>query len=377
MPVAAPQPARELALASAIGNQAFARLVATRRAVAREPAAPAPPEAAASDAPAADGLVLQSADPALDGRDATEVYAELRDVLTSYRDGVETFTGSSLKMVEAEQHWAANLNLFGDLVELVNGADLPDPGRWDAVFALWDEVGAELDAALPQVAPATLNEAGAAGQIALELFDQAFELGQTTSDEFLAYMQGFQGAAITVHTVASVTRDIAFCALLAGVAVVAAPAAAGIGLTAGETALGMGLLGGTIGATVNTQAAALIEAMDLMHDLVVEGQSWEQALDGIDWALIGSARACSRGCCGPPSSAPERPAHRARSWAHWTPVPRPPPTAPPWSRSRPRCATASCSAAPRGRCSAAPAARSRRRWRPGSARRWTRFQACW
>ena len=190
-------------------------------------------------------------------------------------------------MVEAEQHWAANMNLFGDLVELVNGADLPDPGRWDAVFALWDEVGAELDAALPQVAPATLNEAGAAGQIALELFDQAFELGQTTSDEFLAYMQGFQGAAITVHTVASVTRDIAFCALLAGVAVVAAPAAAGIGLTAGETALGMGLLGGTIGATVNTQAAALIEAMDLMHDLVVEGQSWEQALDGIDWALIG------------------------------------------------------------------------------------------
>ena len=53
-PAVAPQPARELALAAAIGNQAFARLVATRRAIAREPAAPAPPEEAAAEPAPAD-----------------------------------------------------------------------------------------------------------------------------------------------------------------------------------------------------------------------------------------------------------------------------------------------------------------------------------
>jgi prophage maintenance system killer protein len=273
-PAAPPQPAPTLALASAIGNQAFARHVAARRTVAREPAA-------------TDSLVLQSQDPSLDGRDAQEVSGELRDMLTSYRDGVETFTGSALKLVAAEQQWARNLNLFGELVELFNGVELPDPGRWDAVFALWDEVQNELDGAIGQTAPESLAGAGAAGQAALELFDQAFALGQQTSDEFLAYVQGFQGAAQTVHTVASVTRDIAFCALLASVAVVAAPAAVGMGLTAGETALAMGLTGGVVGGGVNANAAAIVEAMDLMHDLVVEGQSSDQALDGVDWALIG------------------------------------------------------------------------------------------
>ena len=193
----APQPT--LALASAIGNQAFARLVTSQRAVAREPA---PAEAVTEP------LVLQSDDPSLDGRDAEEVSGELRDMLTSYRDGVETFTGSALKLVAAEQQWAQHMNLFGELVELFNGVELPDPGRWDAVFALWDEVQSELDGALGQAAPETINDAGAAGQVALELFDQAFALGQETSDEFLAYMQGFQGAALQVHTVASITRDI-------------------------------------------------------------------------------------------------------------------------------------------------------------------------
>jgi hypothetical protein len=272
----APRPVPSLALASAVGNQAFARMVAAQRTVAREPAAEA-----------AEALVVESGDPSLDGRDAGAVAGELRELLTSYRDGVETFTGSALSLVRAEQKWAQNMNLWGDLVEWFNDVELPDPGRWDAVFALWEQVQSELDDAVAQATPETLADAGAAGQAALALFDEAFALGQQTSDEFLAYMQGFQGAALEVHTIATITRDIAFCALLASVAVVAAPAAVGIGLTAGETALGLGLLGGATGAQFSAQAALVVESMDLFHDLVVEGQSWEQALDGIDWALIG------------------------------------------------------------------------------------------
>lgn len=272
-----------LALQRSAGNRAVSGILARQA-----PAADAP--AAAEPAAGETRLVLESEDPALDSRSAEEVATELREMLTSYRDGVSTFEGSALQMFEGEQQWAQKLNVFGQLVELVNQVEMPPPGRWDAVFALWDEVGVELDGALGMAAPETLTDGARLGQAALELFDQAFALGQSTSDEFLGYMEGFQGAAQTVHTVASVTRDIAFCVLLAGAVVVVAPAIAGAGLgtaaTVGGTTLTMGLTGAALEGNVLAGAATVAEAIDMADELLRQGEDWDQAWADFDLALI-------------------------------------------------------------------------------------------
>ena len=177
------------------------------------------------------------------------------------------------------------MNVFGDIVELVNGVELPDPGRWDAVFALWDEVSAELDAALPQTTPETLNGAGAAGQAALELFDQAFDLGQADLGRVPGLHAGLPGrGADRPHGRHHHARHRVLRAAGGRGRGRRAGRPPGSGSPPARPRSAWACWAARSAPTVSTRAAAVVEAMDVMHDLVVEGQSWEQALDDIDWA---------------------------------------------------------------------------------------------
>ena len=186
----------------------------------------------------------------------------------------------------------------------MNSQEPPDAGRWDQLDPWWDEVAAKLDAALAiEVGPDSITQLGTTYEAALRQYLENVEIAEHMSNEFMVYMQGFQGAAKAAAETISLMRDITF-AFAVGVAVVAAAPAvaaaagvvvAGAGLT-GTTATvvattGTGLVLGGIGAEfeggVQGTAALVIESVGVLEDLMDESKTWEEALAGFDYGAIG------------------------------------------------------------------------------------------
>lgn len=274
-----------LALQRTAGNQAVARMLQ------REPAAPEPA------APPADaGQVLQSPDPAVDGRGVDEVGADLLERDRRYRAGIDEFKRNVDDAQAGERDWYGRLDLLGEFIDLFNAAPRTDPARWDLVRTEWDGVAGRLDAALAvPVSPATINALGANSREAIERFDSAYAKDQASIAEFSAYLQGYTHALENVEGVSTIVRDVSFAGAVGIAVVIAAPAAfatvaaTGVGTAASGavTVAAMAGMGGAMEGGGRAIGALLVEGGGMLEDLVAEGRSWNEAVDAFDYVLVG------------------------------------------------------------------------------------------
>ncbi|GIG68873.1 Fic family protein [Phytomonospora endophytica] len=298
-----------LRLQSSAGNRAVSRMLSVQRQdpdeVSAPMSSPAPAMSSAEPVSAEPAQpTLSSSDPQVDGRTVTEVGGDLQARAGRYVRAIDSFKQTGVDSRQQEVDWYGELDLVGEFIDLFNSAPRTDPARWDAVPGQWDEVRAELDAAI--AVPTTPERIGEAGRLTHEgfaHFDRVFRLDQQLRDEFSQYLRGFSQSAEGVHTVAVVVRDVSFAAAVSVAVVIAAPvvatgaaaAASYVGLTGtaatvatyGGTALTMGAMGAGIEGGGQALPVAVMEGVGLLNDMVVEGRTWNDAAARFDWGLIG------------------------------------------------------------------------------------------
>lgn len=260
----------------------------------------APADASAMPAPS----VLASGDPDVNGRTVAAVGADLQARARGYRDSAAAMGESAQSSKLLEEEWYAELGLIGGFIDLFNDVDQTDPGRWDVVRVCWETAAGELDRVLAlRVRDDNINELGREGERAIQTYHDAHAITERSRAEFMRYLRGFEGSAGGAVLVTTIVRDVSFAAAVGIAAVMAAPvvfSAAGsfatgtLGLSGtsatvfagGTTALAMGGLGAGIEGGGQTVAALVVEGSRLIDDLMDETMTWEQAIDGFDWATV-------------------------------------------------------------------------------------------
>ncbi len=244
--------------------------------------------------------IIRSDDPALDGRPAADVAAEVRARMGRYRALVPQSIEDAVAAKQQEARWYARLGLVGGFIDLLNDEERTDPGRWDAVVVEWRTAAGEIERALTVVAdPAAVVEGGRSSERALQQVDRALRYDRWARRAFEKHLTGFTDSAGDVLLVSTVVRDLSFAAAV-GLAVTAmapvvyagaAAAAGGVGLSGGAataaahlaTGATMGAIGGAYQATTRGSAVALVEGCALLDALLDEETTWQEAINAFDW----------------------------------------------------------------------------------------------
>lgn len=248
----------------------------------------------------AEQQIIRSDDPALDGRPAADVAAEMRARIGRYRALVPQSIEDAVAAKQQEARWYARLGLVGGFIDLFNDEERTDPGRWDAVVVEWRTAAGEIERALTVVAdPAAVVEGGRSSERALQQVDRALRYDRWARRAFEKHLTGFTDSAGEVLLVSTVVRDLSFAAAV-GLAVTtmapviyagAAATAGGLGLSGGAatvaahaaTAATKGVIGGTYQGTTRASAVLVIEGCALLDALLDEETTWQEAIDGFDW----------------------------------------------------------------------------------------------
>lgn len=251
----------------------------------------------------AEQQIVRSDDPAIDGRSAADVAAELGARVGRYRELVPQSIADAVDAKQREARWYAELGLVGGVVDLFNDRERTDPQRWDAVVVEWRTAEGEIERALALVTdPAAVIEAGRQSERALGQFERAMRYDRWARAAFAKHLTGFTDAAGDVLVVTTLVRDLSFAAaaalaVMAMAPVIYASAAMGagaLGLSGGAvtaaahvtTAATMGVITGGYQGTVRSSAALVVEGGALLDALLDEETTWQQAIDGVDWDLI-------------------------------------------------------------------------------------------
>jgi hypothetical protein len=307
------QPAKGDALASAfqqrLSTPERGRLLAILHdeaaAATEEPAAPAADNAAAAAPATEEEAVLQSPDPAVNGRTVSDVGTELHGKAKNYG------------RFPAQQQDYANDNLrnekrilddhdgvLGSAINLFNDATAPDPERWRKAVVDWGVVQTQLQAVLAlQPTASNINLMGELTEKGLAGWEAAMAQTSRNSDEMLRYLEGFSQAAKAVHSGVQLSSEILMAGAIACAVVLTGPAILAVGgqivttlgatgATAaaikGTTALvGAGLVGAGFKGTAQGGTQALIETGELIYDTQVKEKSFEQAAKDFDWSAVG------------------------------------------------------------------------------------------
>jgi hypothetical protein len=276
---------------------------------ATEEAADAEPEPGtekAASVPAApdDEAVLQSSDPAINGRPVVEVGAELRDKAASYaRFPAQQQEYASYNLRNERRVLAEHDGVLGDVINLFNGADAPNPDRWHKAVGDWGVVQTQLQTVLAMVPSASsINTMGELVENGLRGWEAAMAETSRYSNEFLQYLEGFSQAARNVHTGVELTSEIAMAGAIACAVVLTGPAIAVLGgklagavgatgaaaaavkgtvVLAGSGLVGAGFKGGTY-----TGAQVAVEAGEMAYDMAARGKDLRAAADGFDWGAV-------------------------------------------------------------------------------------------
>ena len=304
-PVSAPQPEAPLPAAgpaplgvtSILALQQTAGNAAVTDMLARWPL-PGPLPAAPPGEP-----VLQSSHPEVTGKPISAVGADLHKRDQRHLDVTPLIRNHAVQTQLQEIRWDDKLGLMGNFIDVFNDEEQPNPQRWFKVIFEWDMVKVELIAALATPAtPETINHLGRKSEQALDHWKRTAELSSRYTNEFEAYLKGFSHSAETVLVVAETVRDVSF-AVAVGAAVIAfAPAtfavmsgyAGAVGLTGtaatvaagGGTVLAMGGMGAAMEGGGQVVGTTLAQGFWMLEDLIIEGRSWNEAVDNFDWAMI-------------------------------------------------------------------------------------------
>jgi hypothetical protein len=279
---------------------------------ATEEAEPAAAEAAAAPGgPAAatpggtEEVILQSSDPAVDGRAVTDVGAELHAKAANYgRFPAQQQEYASYNLKNEKRILDDHDGIIGGAINLFNDADAPNPERWRKAVVDWGVVQAQLQAVLTmQPTPTSINKMGELAEKGLAGWDAAMAQTSQYSDEFLRYLEGFSRAAKAVHAGVELTAEIAMAGAIACAVVLTGPAilavggqlATSVGATGaaavaikGTTALvGAGVVGAGFKGTTQAGTQVLVETGEAIYEMGAKGKSLDQAAAGFDWSAVG------------------------------------------------------------------------------------------
>jgi hypothetical protein len=263
-----------------------------------------PPPAGAAADPFGLPPVLQSSDPAVDGRPVHDVGADLKVRAKRAARLSPMLRDYAIRTEKDERDILRDHDgLLAGFVNLFNDADKPNPARWQKLAADWEVVTSYL-ATVDRTVPAaeTINRMGQTTEQGLRLWETTWARSSRATDELLKYLEGFSQATAKVHAGVELTGDIALagavaCAVvLTGPAILAAGgylagAAGATGVAAKVVVGGTAVVGaGTVGAAteggIKASGQTIVETAELIGDLAAEGKTWEQAAARFDWGAI-------------------------------------------------------------------------------------------
>jgi hypothetical protein len=249
--------------------------------------------------------ILQSSDPAVNGRPVADVGAELHGKAANYgRFPAQQQEYASYNLENEKRILDDHDGVIGGVINLFNDAEAPSPERWNKVIVDWGTVQQLLQAVLAmQPTPANINVMGELTEKGLAGWERAMTYTSGYSDEFLRYLEGFSQAAKSVHAGVELTAEIAMAGAVACAVVLTGPAilavggqiATSIGATGaaaaaikGTTALvGAGLVGGGFKGSAQAGGQVAVEGVEALGDVIVKGKSLEEAAAGFDWGAVG------------------------------------------------------------------------------------------
>jgi hypothetical protein len=262
-------------------------------------------EAGAAAPAGEEEAVLQSPDPAIDGRTVSDVGAELHAKAKGYASEPARQQAYALGNQRDEKRILDDHDgVFGTLVNLFNDAAAPSPERWNKAIVDWGTVQQQLQAVLVlQPTAANIRLMGELTEKGLTGWHAAMAQTSAYSDEMLRYLKEFSQLAGTINTGVQITADIAMaaaitCAVIAtGPAILAigAKAATAVGATGataiavkGTTAvLGAGVIGSVTRGGLQAGRTAGYEGIDVLVEYSRTEKSLREAAESFDWARIG------------------------------------------------------------------------------------------